>query len=392
MVKVRDSKLGTKRTKTIAFVSDSVLPTEISDSLKHVTTYAQERRSCTIRFVMEDMIVQPSIFDGCDGILADACMPPTIDILKASGLPVVLTTLLDGVSLPCVEFSPEMNGRMAAEWFLHRRFTNFAFCGVSGYSFYERLEKAFAATVRDAGFDCATYDREKMSMEAIRAHPASVPSYLDEWIPTLPQRTAVFCIHDRRAALVIESCLRIGRTVPDDIAVMGRHNDIIVCACAPRTITSIDPNYRLQIFTALQFLEEMIDNPDIAKEKKTIHIPPLGVVERESTNVYPVDPPWLAKALSLIDDNLDRHIALEDLAEAAGISQSALQNAIRKTFGMSVNKYILSVKMREAKRLIDNGGYSVKELAAKTGFSTQSYFTRAYTAYYGRPPSGTHKR
>ena len=67
----------------------------------------------------------------------------------------------------------------------------------------------------------------------------------------------------------------------------------------------------------------MIDNPELAKEKKRIFIPPLGVVERESTNVYPVDPPWLAKALSLIDDNLDRHIALADLAAAAGISQSA---------------------------------------------------------------------
>jgi len=137
----------------------------------------------------------------------------------------------------------------------------------------------------------------------------------------------------------------------------------------------------------LQLLEEMIDNPELAKEKKRIFIPPLGVVERESTNVYPVDPPWLTKALSLIDDNLDQRIALADLAAAAGISQSALQNAIHKTFGMSVNKYILSVKMREAKRLIDYGGYSVKELAARTGFSTQSYFTRAYTAYYGRPPS-----
>ena len=384
---IRDTSLGAGRTKTIAFVSDSVLPTEISDLLKHVTTYAQERRSCTIRFILEDLLAQPSIFDGCDGILADACMPATIDILKASGLPVVLTSLLDGANLPCVEFSPEMNGRMAAEWFLHRRFTNFAFCGLSRYSFYERIEKAFAATVRNAGFDCAPYDREKMSVEAIRANPASVQAYLDEWIPTLPRRTAVFCIHDRRAALVIESCLRIGRAVPDDIAVMGRHNDIIVCACAPRAITSIDPNYRLQTYTALQLLEEIIDNPELAKEKKCIFIPPLGVIERESTNVYPVDPPWLAKALSLIDDNLDRHIALEDLAQAAGISQSALQKAIHKTFGMSVNKYILSVKMREAKRLIDHGGYSVKELAARTGFSTPSYFTRAYTAFYGLPPS-----
>ena len=43
--------------------------------------------------------------------------------------------------------------------------------------------------------------------------------------------------------------------------------------------------------------------------------------------------------------------------------------------------------MREAKRLIDLGCYSVKELAVRTGFSTQSHITCAYTAYYDRPPS-----
>ena len=135
-------------------------------------------------------------------------------------------------------------------------------------------------------------------------------------------------------------------------------------------------------------LEDMIDNPEKAKNRQAVLIPPLGVVERESTNVYPVDPPWLAKALLLIDTNVAKPVSLEDLAEVAGVSQPTLQAAIRKTFGMSANKYILSVKMREAKRLVNLGGYSVKELASRTGFSSQSYFTRAYTAYFGRPPSG----
>ena len=250
MVKVRDNKLSKGKAKVIAFLSESILPTEISKNLEYALTYAQEKRSCTIRYVPNEPTAQPAIFAGYDGILAGVVNPQSINLVKATGLPVVTTSLSDYADLACVEFSPEMTGTMAAEWFLHRRFTNFAFCGTFGYSFYERIERAFSAALRDAGFDCITCDRGK-------------------------------------------------------------------------------------------------------------------------------------------DDNIDQRIALGDLAAAAGISQSALQNAIHKTFGMSVNKYILSVKMREAKRLIDHGGYSVKELAARTGFSTQSYFTRAYTAYYGRPPSKT---
>ena len=387
MVKVRDSKLGKAKAKVIAFVSENIFPTQVSKMLEYAMAYAQEKRSCTMRFIIEDPASEPNIFADCDGILADVYKQKTIDSLKATGLPVVVSTINDNLDISYVDFSPEMTGTMAAEWFLRRQFTNFAFCGISGYPVYNRIERSFSATVRKAGYDCITCDPEIMALEAILSNKVSVPAYLDEWISTLPPRTAVFCIHDRRAALVVESCLRIGRAIPDDIAVMGPQNDVTICACSPRAITSIDLNYRLQAYTILQLLEEMIDNPDLAKEKKHILIPPLGVVERESTNVYPVDPPWLAKALSLIDDNLDQRIALGDLAAAAGISQSALQNAIHKTFGMSVNKYILSAKMREAKRLIDHCDYSVKELASRTGFSTQSYFTRAYTAYYGRPPS-----
>ena len=39
------------------------------------------------------------------------------------------------------------------------------------------------------------------------------------------------------------------------------------------------------------------------------------------------------------------------------------------------------------KRLVDEGRLSLKEIASKLRFSSQSYFTRAYTVFYGRPPS-----
>lgn len=392
MAEALNSKLRRRKPKAIAYVSENIFPTIISKTLDYATAYAHEHRSCTIRFVLLKPSDRRENFAGCDGILADVFKQDTIDALKATGLPIVATTVLSDPDITYVEFSPEKIGSTAAEWFLHRRFTNFAFCGAYGNTFYDRVGNAFSETLRNAGFDCIMCDREKMSEAALMANPTSVSSYLDEWIPTLPPRTAVCCIHDYRAALVIESCLRLGRAVPEDIAVMGRGNDIAICACSPKTITSIDPNCRAQIHTALHILEEMIEQPDKARRKMEILIPPLGVVERESTNVYPVDPPWLAKTLLLVDDNIDRRVKLESLAAAAGISQSALQNAIHKTFGMSVNKYILSVKMREAKRLIDLGCYSAKEIAARTGFSTQSYFTRSYTAYYGRPPSADSRK
>lgn len=114
---------------------------------------------------------------------------------------------------------------------------------------------------------------------------------------------------------------------------------------------------------------------------------PVGIVERESTATYPVNPPWLAKALLLLDSNLDKPISAANLANAAGVSQTALQKSFRKAFGTSVGKYILSTKMCAARRFLAEEGLSVKEVARKTGFATPNYFCQTYHAHFSHSPS-----
>ena len=53
---------------------------------------------------------------------------------------------------------------------------------------------------------------------------------------------------------------------------------------------------------------------------------------------------------------------------------------------MSASKYMLSVRMREAKRLLASGALNMKEIAMRTGFANQSYFCQSYRAFYGPPP------
>lgn len=393
MAKAIDSLLTGEKTKVIAFFTQSHNPEITTYLLSYANQYAQEHRNCAIRFLPDsspDFLVSLS---ECDGIFACIHHPGTYTKLReTTKRPIVCTTELDDPRASYVDADAKAEGAMAAEWFLSHRFVNFAFCSIGGdLSCFDVMGKAFSSTLKKAGFGCIMCDFEKLNVSAIESGRVTLPSYLDEWIPTLPPKTALLCKSDMTAALAIQACLRAKRAVPDDIAVMGVCNSVMICSSAGKAISSVAEDNRLLTYTALQMLEDMIDHPEKANGRQSVLIPPLGIVERESTRVYPVDPPWLAKALLLIDSNVSKPIALSDLADVAGVSQPTLQGAIRKTFGMSANKYILSVKMREAKRLMDLGGYNVKELAARIGFSTQSYFTRAYTAYYGHPPSADRK-
>ena len=379
-----------KKNRTIAFVFPTLMSSFKTEILMGMAQYAQKRHNIVIRCFEEDDLGEKNPFAGCDGILTDMHKGKAMDLMAATGLPIVrLYEYPKRPDMIDIGFDDKKIGTMAAEWFLRRGFKSFAYCGNRGSIDSDEVEKAFVKTVAKAGFKCAVFDEPAiMGKKNYKRTISILLRCLDKWIKTLPLHTAVLCLHDFRASHFLEACLRNGRAVPDDIAIMGQYNDIAFCTCAPVTITSVDVNARAFGEAAMRILENAIENPVVPKLRPTYFVPPVGIVERESTAVYPVNPPWLAETLLLLDKNLDTPISATDLAKAAGVSHTALQRAFRKAFGTTPGKYIMSVKMREAKRLLDESRINVKEVAARTGFSSQQYFSYAYREFYGHPPIG----
>ena len=383
-----NKNINLKKKKTIVFLFPSLMAAFKNEILMGMAQYAQRQRNIVIRCIEEDDVDDKNAFAECDGIFTNAYSEKTIGYITAAGLPIV--RLYDYPKRPDmidIGFDDRKIGEMAAEWFLRRGFKSFAYCGNRGSNDSDAVEKAFASAVAKAGFECAIFD-EPAIMKRKKYHRTIniLQRCLDKWIKTLPPHTAVLCLHDFRASHFLEACLRNGRAVPDDIAIMGQYNDIAFCTCAPVTITSVDVNARAFGEAAMRILENAIENPVVPKLRPTYFVPPVGIVERESTAVYPVNPPWLAETLLLLDKNLDTPISATALAKAAGVSHTALQRAFRKAFGTTPGKYIMSVKMREAKRLLEEKRLNVKEVALRTGFSSPQYFSHAYHEFYGHSP------
>ena len=384
--------IGKRTTKTIAIVSNAFTAGIENEFLLGVAQYAQERRNIVIRLLHpSDSDMHDSLAD-CDGIISWA-MQDTAQRLKTTGLPIIdISNIQPDPDLIGVDVDTARTAVMAAEWFLRRGFRSFAYCGMGVYGFSDTLRDAFAAATAGCRREYHVYERWCGKVDASKGSTARLCRELEAWVSALPPRTAILCINDIRANYVLQSCLRVGRAVPDDLAIMGRFNDIAICSTAPVTISSIDVNLRGLGYTAMRLIESAVEQPVKPKLRPIFRVRPNGVVERESTAVYPVDPPWLASALMTLDENMDRPVSILDLVSAAGVSRPTLQTAFRKAFGMSAGKYILSVKMREAKRLMEQGRFNVKEIAARTGFATPSYFSKAYHAYYGRAPSSDARR
>lgn len=212
-------------------------------------------------------------------------------------------------------------------------------------------------------------------------------THLKSWLSKLPQNTAILCANDLRAYHVMQICLSMGRAVPQDIAILGVDNDTIMCLCTPVKLSSIDPNAFGVGYAAARLMKGVLDAPSHSKRRKVFRVRPGELHERDSSAIYPIDPPWLAAALSHLDANLNSPIQSNDLAKVAGVSQTTLQKAFHKVFGVSAGKYILDVKMRRAKDLLATDGIWIKEVATAMGFSSPSHFCRAFKQYFGHPPS-----
>ena len=200
---------------------------------------------------------------------------------------------------------------MAATHFLRRGFRKFAFCGYKGTRYSDERFAAFMKTLAEAGFECGEYPAVEKPADIIlygdhTMRPKNMRRFA-AWVSNLPQNTAVFCANDIRAYHVLRVCLDIGRDVPSDIAIMGVDNDSVLCSCAPVSLTSIDPNAFNVGYDAARLLDTVIEHPDVTqKEHPAFLVKPMGVVERKSTATYPVNLPWLTKALNYVDTNMDK--------------------------------------------------------------------------------------
>ena len=88
-----------------------------------------------------------------------------------------------------------------------------------------------------------------------------------------------------------------------------------------------------------------------------------------------------------LDSNFTFEHSLDELAKRFFISKSYLLASFKKTFGISPMQYLNKARIREAQRTLQNTDFPVGNVAAQTGFSNASHFTRVYKQYTGITPS-----
>lgn len=97
--------------------------------------------------------------------------------------------------------------------------------------------------------------------------------------------------------------------------------------------------------------------------------------------------PWQAKRIAnFIDENLDRSIPIQDLADLVRLSVSYFFRAFRGSFGAAPHGYIVQRRIELAQRCLREGSQPISQVALDCGFADQAHFSRAFAKHAGVPP------
>ncbi len=106
------------------------------------------------------------------------------------------------------------------------------------------------------------------------------------------------------------------------------------------------------------------------------------------SNAISQNKPTVAQmAKKYIFENYTTKFGIKDICTGIGCSKSTLITAFKREFGITINDYITNLRLTEAVRMLRAGEKSIGEIAAATGFSDQSYFSKVFSARYGCSPS-----
>lgn len=322
-----------------------------------------------------------------DGILAWLAGEDELaSFVLAQKLPVVDFSLRRKHPRPRVVFDHEQAGRMAAGHFIARGLRNFLFYSFADNWTFQARGAAFFAELNRAGFDGRWLEGHALpAARHDRSFWAERRKWLEREIRAAPKPVGIFTANGTHALEVLEVCEMASIRIPDEVAIIGWEDDLLVGQGNLRSITTIDPNYEELGYQGAALLDRLMAGG--RPPKGPLLIAPARITTRHSTEVTAVTHPGIRQALECIADRMSEPIGVDDLAAAAGMSRRGLHQAFLEHLGRTPGSYLRTVRMETACRMLTETDAKVQVVARKSGYQSLNTFFVAFKKACGKTPA-----
>jgi len=357
--------------------------------LSGILDYAEQKR---LDWVFRDGPPTPRFVESLqnwkpDGIIAHIFDRSFALSLQNFGVPIVNVTLTIGeLPFPVVDVDHEKVGAQAANYLIQKGFHAFAYFGSSQAMFSRAREKGFQNRLEAHNYEVSVLHTGFEQDTPWNIDWKEFENSVSEWVNKLEKPVAILASNDLPGRHLAAICRQLGYRIPQDIAILGADNDDSECRMTTPSLSSIALPTRAIGYKAGEILNAAILSETVPGAEHHL-LPPVGIVERQSTEYASVSNPALERILKWIESHLQEPIGVEKIAKQNGLSRRSLERIVQKELGTSVHQLLLHRRLEFSKSLLRNTEHSLSQISEKSGFPSQRAFNHAFLRYEHMAPT-----
>jgi LacI family transcriptional regulator len=361
--------------------------------LEGIAAYQRERDTWSIFLPEQERGAAPPAWLARwkgDGIIARIETAQIAHSVSKMRVPIVdLSSSRRIENVPWVETDDAAIAKMAFEHLYERGFRSFAFCGPKGFNWSQWRREHFERECQQANVEFDAYWTQS-PIRSERSKPSSLP--LNQWLQKLTKPVGILCAYDIQAQVVLDTCRNLGITVPEQAAVVGVDNDAILCDLCHPSLTSIAPDARGAGYAAATLLDQLMQERPTRRTKKANYrqasqlLKPIGIVQRQSTDITTVSNPNVAEAIRFIRSHACDGIKVTDLLNHVSMSRRSLESQFVKATGKTPHAMIFEFRVTRVHQLLTQSDLTLEEIADACGFEHPEYMSVAFKKHFGQSP------
>ncbi|MDR2707018.1 MAG: substrate-binding domain-containing protein [Planctomycetaceae bacterium] len=318
------------------------------------------------------------------GLLAHITEEEEVKFLNGIRIPVILldpppklrTQCETLLRFPFVIQNNVQIGELAADYFLEKKMSHFAFVSPATGSYWaEEQFQAFSQRISENELTVHLYSAPLSGNGSL----VSPHRHFSHWLQKLPKPIALFATSDHVGQDILTVCQSAGLAIPYEIAILGVGNDEILCESLFPTLSSIAVHWQRRGFIAAEMLDQLMNQTPL-KHNKNVY-PAIGVVSRSSTDL-PVHPAtrqpglhndYVIRALEFIRINSGFSVRVVDVAKQTGVSRQWLERQFKKELGHSILDEIRKNRMERICFLLSETILPIGKIAEMSGYENANH-------------------
>lgn len=387
LINLERNMFSTRHSITLLFNANKVYDRQVIEGVGH---YLQSSKVNWDVYLEEDFLTRLHNIQswGSDGIIADFDDSTIQSAVKNLNIPVVGVggSYKNEADYPDVPYVATDNYEVIKSAYEHlkskglERFAFYGFPSDENHRWASEREQAIVTLCQNDGYDCSVYRGHSTRPETWQYSM----NRLAEWLQNLPNPVGIVSVTDARARHLLQACDEIKKVVPDQISIVGIDDDEIARNLSRISLSSVTQGCFEMGFQAAKLLHRRIDNPNL--KNKIVNVPPVGVVQRQSTDFKALRDPAVIQAMHYIRQHACRGIKVEQVLDFVGISRSNLETRFKLERGHSIHHELHQEKLARACELLKTTEMSAQNISASSGYPSVQYMYAVFKKHYGQTP------